>query len=128
MDGYWYDVDFSSGTVTMLDSSNWSETFRFDKVLRHEDGTLVINTHTDDRDYGQHVAFLFAPSDRKVTRNWQINSHIDDLTDISTPRLSPAQSADGGKTFDMAPAYHAFATNQTALTDGEATSTVFTLE
>lgn len=108
-----YSLNFAAGTLTTK-----QQLFHFDKVILHPDGSLIINVH-ENSDYtsGQtlYLSILFAPANKKIQRNWQTNAPITDSSDTAINRFSLAKSSDGGKTFNMAPAYAAFEQNSTTI-------------
>ncbi|TBX38725.1 hypothetical protein EUZ87_13040 [Lactiplantibacillus paraplantarum] len=118
-----YSLDFSSGRL-LTTGPQKQQIFYFDKVMVHPDKSLVINMHGNYHynaydGKGEHIklvylSVLFAPHERKITKNWQTGESIEDMTNTVVNRFSIALSNDGGKVFQMAPAYAAFATNQTA--------------
>ncbi|BDR57139.1 hypothetical protein [Xylocopilactobacillus apis] len=88
-----------------------------DKVLKHPDGSLVINIHGKEdsqQDNGKIIKYrslLLAPAGIKVKENWQTKENIDDNSDTGVSRLAVAESNDNGKSFEMTPAYQAFENN-----------------
>ena len=116
-------LDFSSGKL-LTTGPQKQQIFYFDKVMVHPDKSLVINMHGNyhynaydgkgERFKLVYLSVLFAPHERKITKNWQTGESIEDMTNTAVNRFSIALSNDGGKVFQMAPAYAAFATNQTA--------------
>ena len=115
-------LDFATGEL-MTTGPQKQQVFYFDKVMLHPDKSLVINMHGNyhynaydgkgERDRLVHLSVLFAPRDQKITQNWQTGKSLEDGTNTAVNRFSIALSNDGGKVFQMSPAYTAFETNQT---------------
>ncbi|AUJ29096.1 hypothetical protein [Liquorilactobacillus hordei] len=121
-----YTLDFKKGTLVAGDSSQ-AQVYYFKQVILHPDGSLVINVHNSvSKSSPSYLSVLLAPANKKITKNWQTETSLDDNTDDSTNRLSLATSNDNGKTYNMSPAYKAFSENSTSGSSSSSSySTIF---
>lgn len=122
-------LDFGNQTSSGVTASGDVADYSFTKVLRHPDGTLVVNvsgsfkynvdpnnnSSSEQTAYVQ-LSFLIAPQGVTVTKNWQTGSSITDNSDTDSTRFAIANSNDGGKTFNMSTAYDNFESNQNLYT------------
>lgn len=115
-------LNFKNGTFTTHNALGSAYTNHFDQVIRHPDGSLVINVtgqfdYPDPQDHSQkktmivHFSLLLAPAGTQIQKNWQTSEPMTDTTDSQHARFAIATSDDDGKTFNMAPAYAGFAVN-----------------
>ncbi|BDR56944.1 hypothetical protein [Xylocopilactobacillus apis] len=102
-------LDFKKQTFTFnIAGGGPKETYNFDKVLLHPDGSLVINFSSPQTK--THISMLIAPAGIKVKKNWQTDKEMTDGTDTSKNRFAVVFSSDG-KTYDMETAYKLFENN-----------------
>jgi len=129
-------LDFTKGLMTTTGVTT-HQRFYFDQVIHHPDGSLIINIHgnyiynaydgSGAKTKLTYLSILFAPKNKIIQKNWQTNVKIDDQTDSSVDRLTFATSDNQGKTFNMEPAYDAFANNTITVDAGDATlATIYT--
>jgi len=129
-------LDFTKGLMTTTGVTT-HQRFYFDQVIHHPDGSLIINIHGNyiyNAENGQgskskltYLSILFAPKHKIIQENWQTGAKINDQTDESVNRLTFATSDNQGKTFNMAPAYEAFANNTVTADAGDSMlATIYT--
>ncbi|MFT8425012.1 MAG: hypothetical protein ABF682_04050 [Liquorilactobacillus sp.] len=121
-----YTLDFKKGTLT-TDDTNQTQVYYFKQVILHPDDSLVINVHsTALQSIPSYLSILLVPANKRITKNWQTGSSLEDTTDDSTNRLSLATSDNDGKTYNMSPAYNAFSENSTSGSSSSSSySTIF---
>lgn len=115
-----YQIDFHHHLVT---TQGFEEKIHLKiyQVLRHPDQSLVINvsgavlSQEANRMRQIHQSLLLAPAGVTVKQNWQTKTPIADQTDHTVNRLTVAESKDGGKSYEMTPAYQAFINNDPEL-------------
>ncbi|WP_179395216.1 hypothetical protein [Lacticaseibacillus absianus] len=103
-----YALDLAAGTFNRQDGDA-NDTYRVTQILQHADHSLVVNLQGLRTTQPSTLSLLIAPAGTKITRNWQVQAPLQDHSDANMTRLAIARSHDGGRTFDMTPAYQAFA-------------------
>ncbi|WP_164510104.1 hypothetical protein [Lacticaseibacillus yichunensis] len=106
-------ISFARRSFGLRSAMGGQSPYQIDEMLKHPDGSLVVNGHTSLKDaegksFRLDMSLLIVPGNCVLTHNWQTNKAIGPIPATTFPRIAVAQSPDNGKTFDMAPAYQAF--------------------
>ncbi|MFD1393309.1 hypothetical protein ACFQ3L_06955 [Lacticaseibacillus jixianensis] len=112
-------VRFIDGTF-FVPTATGNEICQMTDIIVHPDGSIVVHgigklTDAENQQFDFYPVFLIVPAGAIVEKNWQTGVPIRDLTLPSARRLAfGTPSTDGGRNYDLTPAYDEFAKHEAA--------------